>query len=79
MDGKSWLHELKVGDIIEYNHGSFVGSGGGEPDWERGVVISQFKDREHCFKIRWLHDGDTSVEVSPLIVGGEFRVFSAPR
>ena len=77
MDGKSWLHELKVGDIIEYNDEHFLS--GDRMCWQRGIVISQFKDREHCFKVRWLNDGDTSIEVSPLIVGGEYRVFSAPR
>ena len=77
MDSENNTHKLEVGDIIEYNDGYFIS--GDEMYWQRGIVIAQFKDRKHCFKVRWLNDGDTSIEVSPLIVGGEYRVFSAPR
>ncbi len=80
MDHKSNLHELNIGDIIAYNDEyCWDHNNVGRYSWQKGIVLFQLKDRKHCFKVRWLRDGDMTVEVSPLTLGNEFRVFSAPR
>ena len=76
MDRKNNTHKLKVGDLIEYNN---EWPDSNQPVWEQGVVIRQLKERKHCFQVKWLSDGGTTMEISPLIIGNGFRVLSAPR